>query len=141
MLRTVALTVIVAIATGCATQPIASGTTPVLGPSRVLVQAWAAPAQDRGILLISRDRGGFYGDGFHSAQIFVNGTHVGEVRAGEQMLIYPPLGDTILGTRLGPPGYTKGAVPQTSITLKPGIQSKIRIGLNDTQLFIEPSAF
>lgn len=103
---------------GCATQPASA-------PIEREIAGQGIP------VVINRDKGGIYFDGLHKFPIYVNGSAVTDIGAGEQVKIYVPAGENIIGTRMG------RTVKNIAVQCSADKQPRLRIGLNDEQLYIQ----
>jgi len=106
---------------GCSTTPIS-----VREAVQVPSQCYKQPSPDAATVVVIRDAG-LMGAAC-ATEVLVDGQVVGEVRAGEKLVLYVPAGDIILGAQ--PRGICAGNLVEIEARLTRQKHAFFRIGMN-----------
>ncbi|MFA6546884.1 MAG: hypothetical protein WCS99_20880 [Limisphaerales bacterium] len=123
---------------GCATSPISNSEAKEVGQSRLLSNRYGNKRENCGEVLVKRDRG-IMGSAC-SSRVFVNAEAVADLRVGEKVTLFLPVGDHIISSK--PNGICGGGLAETSVSvvLTRPISLRIRYGSNGDYT-IQPTAF
>jgi hypothetical protein len=123
---------------GCATSPVSTNEAAPVPPERIISDVFLATKPNTGEVIIKRDTG--FGGSACSSRVFVDGSPVADLRTGEKVTLYLPLGDHIIGAE--PNGICGGGLSEVSVTVKKESASvfRIRYGSNG-DYDIQPTAF
>lgn len=124
-----------ALTAGCATSPISSGEA---SNGKPIPSEFQTQTPDSGRLVVTRDSG-FMGAAC-AQKIYVDGTQIGALRAGQKVQVYLPAGEHVAGVMSG--GMCGGGSSSTQIIVKAGGTKFLRVASGQSgDIKIEPSAF
>lgn len=89
------------------------------------------------MLIIKRDSG-FSGRGCNIV-VFLDGSKLAELSAGEKVETYIAPGKHMVGARAT--GLCPKSTPEASFVMAPHATETFRVGFNEASMFIQPSAF
>jgi hypothetical protein len=119
----------------CATDPAGSAQA---SPGSAIANEWQLPAPNTGKLIVTRDSG-FMGAAC-SQRIYVDGTPIADLRSGQSVTVYLPVGEHVAGVMHG--GLCGGGSSSTNIIMVSGATKVYRVASGQSgDIKIEPSAF
>lgn len=123
---------------GCATRPMATSEASPVPDDRLVSTAFQRPSAGTGQLLVKRD-GGLMGSAC-STRIFVDGDPVADIRQGEKLQLYVPIGEHIVSA--WPNGICGGGMTEVQAKVQADRPVRFRVGYGSNGDFsMSPTAF
>lgn len=123
---------------GCATTPVPESAASAVPPDRLYAPALARPVSGGGTITVRRDSG-MLGAGC-SARVWIDGQPAADLWPSERVAIHVEAGEHIVSAQGN--ALCTGALLEVPANVKPGRESRLRIGYGaNGQFILSPTAF
>lgn len=123
----------------CATAPISSDTATPVPAEQVLLPEFTNPNDDKGIVILTRDRGAL--GAMCTMQIYVEASHVANLKQLQKITLYVDAGEHIIGVRHARGICGAAGVAQELVQTAPGKVTKLRVGYLPDRVMMEHSVY
>lgn len=137
-MRVIPILLLTSVLAACATEPVPTSEARDVPGERLLANNWTKPQRTTGTIIVKRDAGVIGSPCYN--RVFVNGTPVADLAAGEKVTLHLPAGDHILSARPHEPCGSRLA--ETGTQVRTRVERTYRLGYGSNgDFFISPTAF
>jgi hypothetical protein len=139
-MRLLWLAVVAMLIAACTTMPVPSSSAKPVPPYRIYADAFTKAGPGSGFLVVTRDTG--WQARACAAHLYVDGTLVANLQAGEQVRLFLPDGEHLIGVTTAKGGLCRKGSDQLSVETTQAEPLLLRIaGERGRSITIKPSAF